>query len=438
MNLFFSKLIGRLQSTDKLEAYIARMETEIARYRQIEQSAEMEEYKQLKQIVESSEFVQKKTNLTQTKYKTTRYYQMLQELSGMEKNKNFQMYLALKDSQQLKDYQQFRNSDEYVRLSDKRQVSQSPDLKNMFNFENSKQYKAYLQYSSGTMPDRYESLKKEISDDTFQKENAFWSNEKRWLTTEEYVQETRFKQLSKLPDIQYYLKQDVKKIEQMEKYTLTFSDDFQWLKLTESQWKTGFSYKNKKLLGQHSFTNEKQANNGGKNAGTINGIFTILTKRESATAPAWDQKKGFVNKEFEYTSDVVQTADSFRQQEGLFMIKLRSTGKIHHAAWLGADSKLPLLTLFHFNGQNIVVGNTSADGFAGETITGINASSYYIYSIRWTKNELIWYVNNMEVYHTQHNIPAEALYLALSSFISEKQKAEEGKLEVDWVRVYKY
>lgn len=438
MNLFFSKLTGKLWSTDKLETHIARMEADIARYRQVDSSDELVEYKQLKQIVESAEFAKKKQTLTQTKYKTTKFYLTMQELKGFEKDKTFKMYLALKDSQQLRDYQKFRAGDEYVKLSDKNLVQQSPDLKNMLQFENSKEYKAYLQCQQGTMPTKYEALKKEISSEEFQKENAFWANPQRWLTTQEHLQEARLKQLSALSDIQFYLKQDSKKISEMEQFVLTFSDEFQWIKLAESQWKPGFNYKNKALKSQHSFANEQQANNYGKNAGTINGIFTILTKRETITAPAWDTKKGFINKEFAFTSDVLQTADNFRQQEGLFMIKLRSCGKIHHAAWLGADSRLPLLTLFHFNGKNIVVGNTASDGFAGEKITGINASAYYIYSIRWTKNELIWYVNNMEVYRTRRNIPQEALYLALCSFISENQKAQEGKLEVDWVRVYKH
>ena len=437
MNLLFKKLTGKLQSTEKLEAYIAQMEADIARYRAVEKSAELAEYKQLKQTVESPQFVQKKQTLTQTKYKATKYYLTIQELKRLEKDKTLQMYLQLKDSLQLKEYLQFRAGDEYVKLSDKKLVKQSPDLKNMLKFENSREYKAYLQYKSSTVPDRYETLKKQVADPDFQKENAFWANPQRWLTTEEYVQENRFKQLAALPDIIFFLSQEDNKNQKAEAYTPTFREEFQWFKLSESKWKPGFSYKNKKLLSQHSFANEQQANNGGKNAGTINGIFTILTKREKVTAPAWDVKKGFINKEYEYTSDILQTADTFRQEQGLFMIKLRCSGKIHHAAWLGADSKLPLITLFHFNGKNIVVGNMTPDGFQGEQLRGINPSVYHIYSLRWTRTELIWYVNNTEVYRLNRNIPREELYLALSSFISDKQRAEEGKLEVDWIRVYK-
>ena len=437
MNLFFKKLTGKLQSTEKLEAYIAQMEADIARYRAVEKSPELAEYKQLKEVVSSREFRQKKQNLTETKYKSTKYYLTLQELKRLENDKNLQMYLLMKDSQQLKDYLKFRAGDEYVKLSDKKLVKQSPDLKNMLRFENSKAYKAYLQYKSSVIPDKYETLKKEVLSETFQKENAFWANPKRWLTTPESVKETRFEQLASSPDIVFFLKQDVKRIEEMESYHLTFGEEFQWYKLGESKWKPGFCYKNKRLLQEHSFANEKQANNGGKNAGTINGTFTILTRREQVTAPAWDTTKGFVNKEFEFTSDVLNTAESFTQQEGLIMAKMRCFGHIHHAFWLGAESKLPMVNIFHYNGKKIVVGNFGLNGFDGTTIGGINPSQYYIYSLRWTRTELVWYVNNVEVYRTQRSVPREQLYLALASFISEKQRPQEGKFEVDWIRVYK-
>ena len=437
MNLFFSKLTGKLLSTEKMERYIAQAEAEIARYRRVEASAELAEYKQLQETVNSAAFRQKKQNLTQTKYKTTSCWQTLQELKNLQKNKMLQAYLQVKESPQLREYLAFRASDDYIKLSDKKLVQQSPDLKNMLHFEKSAAYKAYLAYKDSKVPTRYQELQRLLSQEEFQKENAFWANSKRWLTTEEHVMETRLKQLQADNDIMFFLSKNEKDVESKEIWTRSFADEMQWVRLSDSPWRAGFVYKNKNLKQQHSFANEQQANNGGRNTGSINGTFTLLTKREAVTAAAWDSKKGFVNKEFEYTSDIVQTAETFRQQEGLFMIKLRCTGNIHHAAWLGTDSRLPILTLFHFNGRNIVVGKTTANGFNGTSISGISESQYYIWSLYWTRNEMVWYVNNVEVYRTSADLPKEPLFIALSSFIDAKQRAQEGKLEVDWVRVYK-
>ena len=118
------------------------------------------------------------------------------------------------------------------------------------------------------------------------------------------------------------------------------------------------------------------------------------------------------------------------------MAKIRAEGNIHHAFWLGSGDRLPVISIFHFNGKNITMGNYTPNGFDGTVVRGISPRKYFIYSLRWTKNELIWLVNNVEVYRTTRNLPAEKLFLALSSFIDEKQRGSEGLLSVAWVRVY--
>lgn len=62
-------------------------EERIARYRQIEQSAEMKEYLELKKVVESKEFQQKKYNWVHTKYKSTSTYETISQYKKMLHNK---------------------------------------------------------------------------------------------------------------------------------------------------------------------------------------------------------------------------------------------------------------------------------------------------------------------------------------------------------------
>ncbi len=437
MNLFFKKLTGKLRSTEKFEKLMDETAAAVKRYHVLENSAELKEYIMLKEEVTSSEFLAKKKQYIKTKYKQTEQYQKLQALKKLRKNADLQTFLEVKDSPLLKDYQLFRNSENYVKLSDKNLVAQSPDLKRMKDFETSKAYKVYSKMQYSNLPAELANLQKQIADETFQRENQFWANENRWQTTEEYKQEMRYKQLCELPDIQFFIAQDEKKIRAYEQWETIFEDAFEWKHLADSPWTAGFSYKNKALKQVHSFVTEQQANNGGKNTGTINGALTLVTKEEVVNAAAWDEKKGFVLKEFNYTSDVITTADHFRQEGGLFVAKVRCEGAINHVAWLGTDEKLPLVKLFHFNGKNIFVGNATNNGFVGEKISGINPANYYIYALDWNKNELVWYINNVEIYRTNNNVPREALYLAFSSFISAAQRPQEGKLLVDWVKVYK-
>lgn len=436
MNLFFKKLTGRLYSTEKMERQMMEEEERIARYRQVEQSPELKEFLDLKKIVEGKEFQQKKYNLIHTKYKSTPTYETIHRYKELRQDKQLQLYFEVENSQRLKDYIAFRASENYIKLQNPKEVRNSLELKQMAEFEKSKDYKVYMRFRDSKLPSQYKSLEAEVATDEFKKQHAFWSNPERWKTTDEYQQEVRFKQLSAMTDIQFYLKQDLKEIERLEEKKELFKDEFDWQRLAESAWKAGFAYDNPKLLRQHSFANEQQANNGGKNVGTIDGKLRLFTKNERVTAPAWDVKKGFINKDFDYTSDIIQTADAFRQAGGLFMAKLRIEGNIHHALWLGSGKKLPMINLFHYNGKKIMVGNYGSDGFDGTSISGINAGAYYIYSLRWTENELIWYVNNIEVYRTHTNVPREKLYLAVSSFIDTKQHASEGQINVAWVRVF--
>ena len=436
MNLFFKKLTGQLHSTERLERRIMAEEERIARYRQVEQSAELKEYLELKKIVESKEFQQKKYNWVHTKYKSTSTHAIISEYKALLHDKKLQLFLEMENSQRLKDFLEFRQSENYVKLQSKKEVRNSLELKQMAAFEKSKEYKSYLTYRDSKLPARFKALVAEVATDEYKKQHAFWSNPNRWKTTDEYQQEARYKRLSAMTDINFFLKQDPREIEQMERWKTVFEDEFDWVKLSASKWRAGFAYDNPKLLKIHSFANEQQANNGGKNVGTINGNLHLFTKLEKATAPAWDTKTGFKNKEFDYTSDIIQTAENFRQQGGLFMAKIRTTGRIHHALWLGTGSKLPLLSIFHFNGKHITVGNYTEKGFDGEVVRGISPNMYYIYSLRWTDKELIWYVNNVEVYRTSRNIPKEKLFLAISSFIDEKQRAQEGLINVAWIRVF--
>ena len=436
MNLFFKRLTGQLHSTDRMERDILAEEERIARYRQVEKSPELKEYLELKKMVESKEFQQKKYNLIHTKFKSTPTYQTIKSYKDLLHDRNLQHYLEIKDSKMLKDYLAFRASENYIKLQSPKEVRNSMELKQMAAFEKSKDYKNYLQYKDSKVPARFQQLVDEVATEEYKKDYAFWSNPNRWKTTDEYQQEVRYKRLAVMPDIKFYLQQDVATIEQQEQWHATFVEEGEWLRLSESKWKAGFYYTNPKLIRQHSFANEQQANNDGKNVGTLDGNMQIFTKQEKVAARAWDAKKGFITKDFDYTSDIVQTAESFRQKEGLFMAKLRVDGAIHHALWLGSGERTPMTSLFHYNGKHITMGNYGPKGFDGTVVKGISASTYYIYSLRWTEREMIWYVNNVEVFRTSRDLPQEKLFLALSSFIDEHQRPSEGQFKIAWIRVY--
>ena len=436
MNLFWKKLFGGITPTAKLEKNEADLVTAMHRYAEVENSVELAEYKQLFHVVKSAGFKENKKILQNRKYKDTEEYQSSRKCNKLQNSPAIQLYYQVLESIELKQFLEFKLTPEYENLGNKKLVKESENLRKMKSFENSKAYKTYVRFHNSYIIAEFEKLKAKVATPEFKKENEFWANEKRWHLTHEYAQEQRFYELAKNPDIVFFENEKPERFEKYRALKLTFQDEFQWNTLNNSHWNFGFHYKSPTLIGDHSFANEKQANNSGKNVAVEDGILKIATKHEKVIAKAWHTEKGFIEKEFHFTSDVLQTADKFRQKYGVFRAKIRCTGNHHHAFWLGSDAKLPLINIFHSTGKYITLGNTNKNLVDGIKITGINPHQFFIYTLVWTEKELVWMINNLEVYRTASTIPKEEMYLAFNSFITEKQHGSAGSLEIDWVRVY--
>ncbi|NDV46496.1 hypothetical protein D0T49_05500 [Paludibacter sp. 221] len=254
--------------------------------------------------------------------------------------------------------------------------------------------------------------------------------------TDEYKKIVRFETLKNNIDIQFYLRQKPDNFETYYPFKKSFSEEFDWNVLSKSNWNFGFYQKSPSLIGDYSLVNEKQANNSGENISVFNGVLRLATNHEKVKARAWDATKGFIEREYEYTSDIMQSGAKFSQKYGIFQAKIRCTGKINHAFWLASEDRLPLVEVFHYDGKAIKLGVTDKKGKAQQKIAGLNPSGFFIYTLMWSEKEMVWMINNQVVYRTSNHIPHEKMYLGFNSFIAEKQKAAKGLLEVDWVRVY--
>jgi hypothetical protein len=436
MNLFWKKLFGGITSTARLEKNEAELVKAMHRYMEVEKSVELAEYKELFHTVKSAKFQENKKILKNRKYKDTEEYLVGKKYKNYQTAPSIQLYYEVLESEELKHYLTFKSTPEYELLGDKKQVKNSETLRKFKQFEHSKAYKTYTRYHESFIIQDYENLRMKVTTPKFKESNEFWANANRWQTTPEFIKQERFYELAKNPDIIFFENEKPVRFEKYRELKLTFQDEFEWNTLDKSHWNFGFHYKNAALIGNHSFANEKQAYNSGQNVAVEEGILKLNTKREKKTTRAWDIKKGFIEKEFNFTSDVLQTADTIRQKQGVFRAKLRCTGNVQHAFWLGSDNKLPHVNIFHYNGKYITMGNANKDIVDGVKIYGLNPSQFYIYTLVWTEKELYWMINDLEVYRTAHNIPEEAMYLAFNSFISQKQKGSAGILEVDWVRLY--
>ena len=207
---------------------------------------------------------------------------------------------------------------------------------------------------------------------------------------------------------------------------------------SNKNWKPGFGYANPAMKDGHSRTSELQAYNNGKNTFFAEGRMDIETRAESKKAVAWDEHRGFTEHVFDFTSDVMNSKEAFSQERGLFVAKVRCQGAGRHFFGLTTGKPgSPIIALYHYNGDVHQMGLVNGDRTQMVDLTGMLRSMYYVYSFRWTKDELIWYVNDMEVLRLPNRLPKEPMFFLAQSWLPGNEKGGEGKLKVQWAKGYR-
>ncbi len=434
MNLFAARLTGKMLSTEAFEKAIHDMQERVKRWRAIKNSPELAEYNELKKIVESSDFQEKKNALKNRKYKDTDEGRKMATLNRLSSTMRMKGYKYAQDSETFQAFLKFRDSDAFQNKEDNSVTASERRMYNMIY--RSAFYKNYQKVLNSPELKQLMELEKETSTEDFKQRNALWADEKRWEHSEEYKIEKRYLELANSEDIKFFFTSREEKIDWAELFRPAFDDDMS----SSKNWKPGYGYANPAMKDGHSRTSERQAYNGGKNTFFAEGRMDIETREESKKAIAWDEKKGFTEHVFDFTSDVMNTKDAFMQEEGLFMAKVRSQGMGHHFFGLSTGKPgNPLIALYHYNGSKPQVGLVNGDRTQMADLTGLLPANYFyfIYSFRWTKHELIWYVNNLELLRLPNRLPKEAMFMLAQSFLPTKEKGGPGKLKVRWARVYK-
>lgn len=435
MNLFTARLSGKMLSTEVFEKTIYEMQERVKRYRQIEKSPELAEYLKLKAIVESVDFKERKKELISRKYEDTDEGRKTKAYERLSSSMRIKGYKYALENETFQAFLKFRESEDFQKINSLKERLKSSELR-MFNMINrSAFYKNYTKVLNSPELKQLNELEKEVHTEDFKQRNAFWADGKRWQHSEEYKTEQRFNQLANSADIKFYYAQREERIDWAEIFRPAFDDDMS----SGKNWKPGFGYANPAMKDGHSRTSEHQAYNHGKNTFFVDGHMSIETREESKTAVAWDEKKGFTEHVFDYTSDVMNAKEAFAQESGLFMAKIYTQGSAHQFFGLSTGKpNSPMVALYHYNGKRHQVGLVDGEHTKMVDIDGMwFRSTYYIYSFRWTKHELIWYVNDVELLRMPNRLPKEAMFLLAQSWLPGKEKGTTGKLNVQWARIFR-
>lgn len=434
MNLFAARLTRKMLSTEAFEKTVYDMQERVKRYRQIEKSPELAEYQELKKRIESSDFKERKQELVSRKYKDTAEGRKMLDYKRLTASKEIKRYREALADPLFRDFLQFRETPDFQKVHSAEERKADSLLKKYYDLYNSSLYKNYMKVLNSSELKQLTALEEEVNTEDFKVRHALWEDNKRWEHSDEYRIEQRFNQLAKSDDIKFYFTQREERIDWAELFRPAFDDDMS----SGKNWKPGFGYANPAMKDGHSRTSERQAYNGGKNTFFAEGRMDVETRAESKKAIAWDEKKGFVEEVFDFTSDAMNTKEAFAQESGLFMAKIRTQGVGHHFFGLTTGKQnTPMIALYHFNGKRHQVGYVDGQNTKMVDLTGVLRSMYHVYAFRWTKHELIWYVNDLELLRIPNRLPKEAMFFLAQSWLPKAEKGGEGKLKVQWARVFR-
>ncbi|MCP4310348.1 MAG: family 16 glycosylhydrolase [Bacteroidetes bacterium] len=306
-------------------------------------------------------------------------------------------------------------------------------------------FQAFKDYESSEEFNRYLELEKEVKSSNFQlRKKKIKKSE--FKDSEEYHNETEYRVLKKSEKVVWYFKTKKKyPFKEIEKWDLTFDEKFDDSKLDTSKWMTRYYWGDKGMNSSFAMEDDKSFPTNGDNIEFYDNKARIVTKAVKTEGPVWRGHQGFVMEEFDYTSGMISSAQSFRQKFGIFKAKVKmDAGTVAQAFWMVSDGMLPHVDVARFeNGKlhsNYFWGKSGSHHKSISKTSGSKyADTYFIYSLEWSPNKLVWKINN-KIFKTQSSgVPQEEMYINFSSNLKQdaSEKGLPSAMEIDWVRVYK-
>lgn len=407
------KSYKKLVKTSPVKNYLKVLNSDLyKKFLEFHESAEKNEYEDLKNFVESEDF------------KTLK-----KEISNIT----------------------FENSDKYPNYKEYLQLKKDSNLKRYFKFINSDKYRIYKEIEGSDLLNEYIELENYIASDEFKETKKYLLVKDKFKLSDEYEQLQHYNQLEKSDKVKWYQSvKDSNKFDFIKYWDTTFEEDFDENNLNQEKWLTGYFWGKTYLNAGYSHYADNQFYTDGQNLEISDSVLKIVTKKEPAEGNVWNPKLGFYPTKFDYTSGLINTGHSFRQKYGIFKakIKLDYTMNVYHAFWMLADKIVPEIDVFrsfHNSPKKLFMSLVNNQDQINKKIDKSSvlkgpdfSNDFFIYSIEWSENKIVWKINDVIVHVETDNLPDEPMYLLLSSGIPQNSDPAElpVKMEVDWLKVY--
>jgi hypothetical protein len=385
------KLFSTIPSTQAYERQQQLWDAMYARYRNIEKSDNLAHYNELKEYVQSPEFISELNHIRSLSYKTSKEH-----------------------------------------LLEKR-------LKEVRRYAEVKKFKKTGEHTDSEYVKEYIELQSKITSPSFRQHKAYLKNKKRHLDSDLYLKLVEFKRLAKSEYIREYFKIQKKYaaiFEEREQWKITFHDSFHSGQLA-GVWDTKPYWNGTVLARNYSQNSEDHFLSNGNNITLSGDAIQIVVRKETETGTAWDEKRGFIPREFAYTSDMLSTAHRFQVGNGRIEAKIGvpDIKNIYCAFWLGCDKKTPAISVAHYCNHRLVVGTYLANKVvAAKKRLKLHNRRFYIVQLERTKKTLVWRLNGKKIFECANPI-TQPLYIAFTAGVLGKTNDRKlpATFEIDYV-----
>lgn len=461
-------MLGMIPSTSKIEqeekALIAEYEKMIA----FAGSEALAKYTRLHESVNSAGFKQKRKEIESLSFKGSEEHARETEFLNLKKAKDIVSYFRtegsallknfttldgsskIKDLEDLKllvqspDFQQkmkmkkFRETPEYQKVLELKTKKGASDIVSYYKFRNSKDYHNYTQVKDSARLKRLNELQEYLKTKEFHERKEYLLDKRRFEKSEMFKEFKEYETLKNSPDIKWYLSvRDSNKFDILKNRKLTFSDEFDDTNPDSKKWLNKYYWGDKLLHDSYSIATDLHCYTPSDNFEVRHSVLRIITKPQKVNGKVWDPSKGFYTKDFNFTSGIINTGASFRQKYGTFTAKIKLTDPgVRNAFWLIGDRITPHVDICRSGHGKVWFDLFSSPGnHYKKSIGSRYLSDFYIYTLEWTSQSLVWKINGVEVMRQTTGVPQEPMYINLAGGV-DKPIGGISSMEVDWVRVY--
>jgi len=403
----------------KREFSLLKRDTEIKQYLKFENSRQLRLYKESLESYDLKKFNELKEVVESETFKKRVYF--------------------------LKDKKKFGKTEAYKKWKRLNELSSGSDVKFYLKFEKSALLKNYYDVKESYDLKRFLELKEIITSDEYLKRKAYLEDVKKWEKSDEYAKQQKYNDMLKLPHLVKYFKyKGTDAFKFFTDWEISFEDDFTAENLNNEKWSPLSFWAAKGLNRNFSMPGDLQAYTNGENI-KAGGRLVIETKKEKAEGLVWQMPAGLVPSQFEYTSGLVSSGNSFWQKDGIFEAKIKfspvkevvssfvlqgenSTPKVHLIE-MGMKNRLGISLM---NDQGKLIMN-------GLDISNLRKGKWYIFTIEKAGNTCTWKINEREVLKLDQVFVDSPLHINILSIVVDRIPGSKlpVRFQADWVRCYK-